>query len=203
MPEILGSFMGSPEERWNGEAEILPLLQYAVQVAVVIGPQRDARVRVYPLRLLQKQPAECGRGGGKQQPVRAVHPRVVVIIVVDFTQLQGKRSRGLPHYRDEIEVAVGDMHGEHPAGPDLPQVGSKRLDREKVHRNGVAREGVEREHVEILRSLALERKARVAELHLDLRRAVLEEAELGARKLDHLGIDVVETNDVAGPPICS
>src|SRR5206468_885808 len=97
---------------------------------------------------------------------------------------------------NEVEVAVGDMHGEDSARLQMPQIGFKGLHREQVHRDRVTGKGVERENVEILRAFALERQSRVAERHLDLRRAVLQKSEFRAGELDHSGIDVVEAKDV-------
>src|SRR5882672_3926106 len=107
MPEILGSFMGSPMS-WNGKGEILPLLQYAVQIAVVVGPEADARVGLRPLGVPEQRTRERGLRGGNQQPVRAVDPRRVVVLVVDLAQLERKRTGGLLHDRHQVEVAVGD-----------------------------------------------------------------------------------------------
>jgi len=61
-----------------------------------------------------------------------------------------------------------------------------------VHRDRVAREGVDREHVELLRGLALQHEAGVAERRLDRRVAVGEVGEVAVRDPDHRRIDVVE-----------
>src|SRR5689334_12693666 len=97
---------------WNGEAEILPLLQYVVQVAVVIGPDPDTGRGFQALTLAQQRSVERRGRGREEQPVGPVDPRVVVVAVVDLAQLQRQGAGGLLHYRDEVEVAVGDVHRE-------------------------------------------------------------------------------------------
>ena len=79
----------------------------------------------------------------------------------------------------------------------MAKVDAERLVRDEVQRNGVAREGVDREHVEVLRRLALEREARVAQRQLDGGVGVLEVAELVPGDVDDARVDVVEAIDVA------
>ena len=55
------------------------------------------------------------------------------------------------------------MHGENALGLEVAQVHADGLGGEQVHGNRVARESVQREHVEVLRRLAFEGQAGVAE----------------------------------------
>ena len=68
----------------------------------------------------------------------------------------------------EVEVAVGDVEGDHAVGLHVAQVDLHRLAGDEVYGNGIAREGVDGQHVEILRRLALEAQARVAQRQLDV-----------------------------------
>ena len=105
------------------------------------------------------------------------------------------------HHRDQVEEAIGDMERDDAVGLQVAQIRLERLARDEVHRNRVAREGVDREHVEALRRLALERETRVTQRGLGARGAVAEKAELAARDLDDVRVDVVEAVAVARAPV--
>ena len=62
----------------------------------------------------------------------------------------------------QIDVLVGDVEGKDAAGREMAAIEREGLRREQVQRDGVAGEGVDGQHVEVLRSLAGQRGARVA-----------------------------------------
>src|SRR5581483_1468134 len=103
--------------------------------------------------------------------------------------------------RDQIEEAVGDVERDDTVRLHVPKVRLQRLACDQMHGDRVARKRVDREHIEILRRLALQRQARIAERNLDAGTAVPQKSEFAARNADDVGIDVVEAIDVPWPPI--
>ncbi len=111
--------------------------------------------------------------------------------------VQSAALRELVDDRREVEEAVGEVKGDDAAGFMCRGYTSSAC--AVMRWTGIASLGecVDHEDVELLRRLALEREARVAQHELDRRVAVLEEREVPLRDLDHGGIDVVEPEHVA------
>ena len=66
-----------------------------------------------------------------------------------------------------------------------------------MHRDRIAGEGIDGENVELLRRLAFEREARIAQGRLNGRVATFEVGEIAVGNRDHRRIDVIEAIDVS------
>ena len=85
---------------------------------------------------------------------------------------------GLDHGA-QVEEAVGDVHREHAVRLQVAEIEFEGLPGQQVDGHRVAGEGVDDQHVELLRFLAFELQAGVADDDVGPGLGVLEEAEVG------------------------
>jgi hypothetical protein len=167
---------------------VLHLLQHLEEVVEVVRP--DAPVATCTDIGAGFQEPRIGQPHGilrDQHPARRVGERQLAV-VADPQRVQVELVGDAFDHGHEVEIAIGHVERNHAVGLHVLEVDLDCFARDEVHGNRVAREGVDREHVEVLRRLALERQARVAERQLDGRVGVLEVAEVALGDLDDPGL---------------
>src|SRR6185312_14970955 len=101
------------------------------------------------------------------------------------------------HYRLQIQVPVGNIHRKDSTGFQMPKVSLERFNSKHMHGYRIPGEYVDHQQIELLIGLAFERQAPVAQRDFDLRRGIIEIAELTVRELDHHRVDLVDPDGVA------
>jgi hypothetical protein len=124
------------------------------------------------------------------------------LLVADFDDLEAEALGEAAGERVEVEVAVGDVEGDHSVVvAEVAEVELDGLDGDEVGGDRVAAEGVDDEHVVALGRLALEAEAGVAEGDGGLAGAVAqvgEEGGVAGGEGDDLGVDLIKTDPIAG-----
>src|SRR5438105_11282174 len=171
----------SEEERSvcrSGVNTLFVALEDLDDVVEVVSPQPPARPRLDLLGyFVDLFGFECVLAVRKEHPVAAASHRLFAI-VGDQHRMHGLCIGELLHDRCEIEITIGYMEGDDPAGLHVSSIDPERLGGDEVHWNRVAREGVNGKHVEILRRLAFQTEPCIAERDLDRRIALADIAEV-------------------------
>src|SRR5579872_3227822 len=105
------------------------------------------------------------------------------------------------HDRHQIQIFVGDVDGEDSIALEMAEVFDEGLPCEEMDGYRIAGECVYGQQIKILRLLALQGKARIAQQHVQLAVAILQKSELRIRDFHNLRVYLIEAIHVSDAAI--
>ena len=146
------------------------LLKDWEEAAVRIGPESYTGARGGCLSCFLNAGKSCKHATiGKQNP-SGQEDLVLVVIRVGYEDgVFSKVLRGGSHDGLQIQMAIGDVHGQNTVRPQVTKIKLKSLNRKEMNRNRVAREGVYGQQIKLLRRLTLQDEARVSHFERNMR----------------------------------